>query len=705
MNDKKQRIIISIIYLLILVAMQIAFIDSILPITNSSFWLLNGIAGLILGRSLLNPHFTPPADAAINSFVTFISFISILDAPFMFPHQKLVCQLFLAFSAICFIVSIGVILNRREDAFEDRKLITISEKLVKKIGSPDIIFTIAVICAVWIFHIHKPFEIFIILTSWFVVVSFDPINWIWNLLKDLKNEITEDPPELVGTIAAHQVPGLTLIRQKNETRHPMGALMLLGDDQGPTRLGVALNYVGRDDGILLRTLSLPLPSALTDDAEKKELKSGVAIHMESTSKVKVETSLKRVDSIRGIVDIETNLQTLRFEVVNEEDISDGQLVDVKIGDQSVIYQIIDGATKEDAVQEKNKFGYVGAKARKIGIWDDKKDQFAPVPWLPKMNSPVYVCDPKKKEDNPEAVGYFPNTGYFAKIDISSAVTHNTAILGILGIGKSYLAMELCDRLVKENIKFICFDLTDQYKTDLPHLYDNKFHEEFNNVLSAASKGRPTKKSQEQGGSIIAFNKAVYKQVLSFLKSDKDALIFNPSQFRVSKQTSFVDNNGEASFEDLTPSQITALFSAASLKVCQEMGMADKARLCLVYEEAHTLVPEFNSVASKGDQLATAATARAILQGRKFGLGCFLITQRTANVTKTILNQCNSIFAMRTFDDSGKNFLSNFIGSDYANMLPSIKARQAVFFGKASSCEDPVLLRLNDREDFVKSHNK
>lgn len=114
-----------------------------------------------------------------------------------------------------------------------------------------------------------------------------------------------------------------------------------------------------------------------------------------------------------------------------------------------------------------------------------------------------------------------------------------------------------------------------------------------------------------------------------------------------------------------------------------------------------MIPEWNSAVSDGDKSATNRTARAILQGRKYGLGCILITQRTANVTKTILNQCNSIFAMRTFDDTGKNFISNYIGSEYADRLSSLSERQAVFYGKASSCKNPVLIRLNDREDFLK----
>jgi len=56
--------------------------------------------------------------------------------------------------------------------------------------------------------------------------------------------------------------------------------------------------------------------------------------------------------------------------------------------------------------------------------------------------------------------------------------------------------------------------------------------------------------------------------------------------------------------------------------------------------------------------------------------------------------------MRTFDDTGKDFLSNYIGSEYASILPSMEARHAVLFGKASCCENPVLLRLNDRDAFT-----
>jgi hypothetical protein len=72
-----------------------------------------------------------------------------------------------------------------------------------------------------------------------------------------------------------------------------------------------------------------------------------------------------------------------------------------------------------------------------------------------------------------------------------------------------------------------------------------------------------------------------------------------------------------------------------------------------------------------------------------------------NVSKTILNQCNTIFAMRTFDETGKDFLSNYISLKHATKLPTLQERQAVFFGRGSSCENPVMIRLNDRQDFLR----
>lgn len=130
----------------------------------------------------------------------------------------------------------------------------------------------------------------------------------------------------------------------------------------------------------------------------------------------------------------------------------------------------------------------------------------------------------------------------------------------------------------------------------------------------------------------------------------------------------------------------------------ERGKNIPAKLCVVFEEAHSLVPEWNQVAQKDDPGEVNRTARAILQGRKFGMGALVISQRTANVTKTILNQCNTIFAMQSFDQTGLDFLKNYMGEEYSHAISTLPARHAVLVGKASSSARPLIIRIDDMSE-------
>ena len=274
-----------------------------------------------------------------------------------------------------------------------------------------------------------------------------------------------------------------------------------------------------------------------------------------------------------------------------------------------------------------------------------------------------------------------------------------------------LAIELVERILANRIKVICLDLTNQYSNELSEFNDIQIeNKKIEKIQEAGKKDQDQwAENPDEGGSLPNLTEAIYQDLNNFLNKDNCQLvkIYNPSQLFATKQLSDPKSykDGEewrrsASLWEVSPVEITRIITEITLEICKDT-MTDKAKVCLVFEEAHSLVPEWGTVAFEGDKAATNGTARAILQGRKYGLGCLLITQRTANVTKSILNQCNTIFAMRTFDDTGKEFLSNYVGREYANILPSIHERHAVVFGKGSSCENPVLIRLNDQQDFMK----
>lgn len=703
-SEAKVRAVALVFYIAILLTVQDLFVDSGLRPNENAIWLYGGIASLLFGSRILNPYFTPPSGALINGVTALLALVSALPVVEPWTPNAYVLGATISFCAVVALVSIVLLIFRAPMGEEPSTGWRVFERAVVGLGSPNILFGVLVMAAVWLFHRNAPIEMFAILATFVAITVFRPVEALAKyVLWFLDRPKPINRADLIGSVAAHQSPGIVLVRQAEAQTIAQGTPMVISDQHGPPQLGVALNYVGRDEGNLLRMLTTSLPkrlAALHDGSAKSTSGMAVSIAVADEDKADVR-ALQWIDRLCGIVDTETSPEYLQFEVINEAGLAEGSLAAVRIGDnQSVIYQVVDGVTRDEVVQQKNKYGYARAKARKIGAWDDDGRRFCPVPWMPRMNAPVFLLEELEGGPAEDCIGHFPATPYGVRLDPQDCVTHNTAILGILGVGKSYLAIELVERMIAQGTKVVCLDLTNQYENLLEDFLDPEFEEARRAELAAAGQGGVAHQNKEQGGSRYNFKRAVFQKMREFMAEGDDHFLWviNPAQFRVTKQVSGM-YQGNAELAHLTASEITAIFSDAALFVCQELGMTDEARLCLVYEEAHSLVPEWNSVAAEGDKMATATSARAILQGRKYGLGCLLITQRTANVTKTILNQCNTIFAMRTFDDTGKDFLGNYIGSDYAAILPSMQPRHAVVFGKASSCENPVLIRLNDQDAF------
>ncbi len=579
------------------------------------------------------------------------------------------------------------------------------------LGNQKVVFSTVFIFSMVVFHSGSPREVIILSMTWILLVITEPDKHVWNISRRIWS-IWHSSQKLreIGIIAAYQVPRIILIRQNEKAKTEFGTILTYKDSHDIDKIGIVLNYVGRDETLLLRAIEISAPDDIKQEALKRNIniQTNTVVHLDYFEKNPLaKKEIKELDELSflvGIVDQDTSINKLEFEVIKEDDLSEGRLVEVSIQGKPVYYQIIEGITKEDVVAQKNKYGFARATALKVGAWNDKAHKFETVNWLPQINSPVFLKQVEKPILNVDAIGYFPRTSYYAQIkNIHDLITHNTAILGILGIGKSFLTLELVERIITEKIKVIIIDITNEYNKRLDCFYDEEIDKEFFKEVMEIGRGGKTKvsKNVEEGGAILSFKELIYNDLKGFLDSKNPYMIkiYNPAEFEVWRQDS-KPYKDEASMASLSPTEITQYISEAALKIVQPHGITDKARVCLIYEEAHSLVPEFSALVSDGDKGATNGTARAILQGRKFGLGCILVTQRTANVTKTILNQCNTIFAMRTFDDTGKTFLANYIGNDYTNRLSTLEAQQAIFYGKASNCENPVLLQLNDRDIFI-----
>ena len=124
------------------------------------------------------------------------------------------------------------------------------------------------------------------------------------------------------------------------------------------------------------------------------------------------------------------------------------------------------------------------------------------------------------------------------------------------------------------------------------------------------------------------------------------------------------------------------------------------KVCIVLEEAHTIIPEWNFSSShdKTSQALVNSIGQIALQGRKYNIGFLVIAQRTANVSKTILTQCNSVVVFQEFDKTSSDFLSNYLGPDFVNSLPNLQFKQAIAVGKAFKSNVPMIFEVPNIEE-------
>lgn len=712
--NQKTRFVLLLLDLVILCAASWFAFGRMFPASDDKgFWFYTALLGLLLGSRLDTPFFAKPADVVLYAAPAAIALALGNSWAQWSEGVRVAYCVAMAFCIVAGMLGGIAILTVDSKTGGWQRASNAARVLAETLGAPRTIYSVVIAFALFAFHGSSPKEFGIIVAAWVLTGVLSPLEGVLRIGRRLRRIFRPNTIfDADGEVVAYQTPGLILVRQFGSGNIETGDVVAVHDPLGKTRLALALDNVGRDEGVLLRTIEIAdaeVSAELRD--QLSALLPNAVVRVSAPDDATAQHRLvKTKGALVGLVAPDTSVERLFFEVVKEEGLEEGRLVEVQIGKRVVTYQLVNGLTKEEVVQHKNTHGFARAQAQKIGEWDAASERFKFVKWLPAPNAPVLLKSTADFVASSNAVGHFPGTNYPVSIkSIDELVTHNTAILGILGVGKSMLAIELVERMMASGVKVICLDLTNQYSQELADYYDQE-HEEgcLAKIQEAGEKDREDwADNPEEGGSISALREAILADLAAFLREDNQRRlkIFNPAQVVGSKQ---IKEPGQykvgaewkrgAALWSVTPVEVTRIVSEAALSLLQDK-MSSKARVCLVYEEAHSLIPEFSAVASPSDREASNGTARAILQGRKFGLGCLVVTQRTANVTKTILNQCNTVFAMRTFDETGKEFLANYIGKDYAASLSSISERHAVLFGKASSCENPILIRLNDREEF------
>jgi DNA helicase HerA-like ATPase len=112
---------------------------------------------------------------------------------------------------------------------------------------------------------------------------------------------------------------------------------------------------------------------------------------------------------------------------------------------------------------------------------------------------------------------------------------------------------------------------------------------------------------------------------------------------------------------------------------------------IVLEEAHRFAP------SAGESRAKRVLKTILSEGRKFGVGCCLVSQRPGKLDSDILSQCMTQIIMKIINPSDQDNIKQSVEAvtaDLLNELPSLTTGQAVVVG--SAINTPVTIRVRER---------
>ncbi|ASJ62237.1 ATPase (plasmid) [Sinorhizobium meliloti] len=120
---------------------------------------------------------------------------------------------------------------------------------------------------------------------------------------------------------------------------------------------------------------------------------------------------------------------------------------------------------------------------------------------------------------------------------------------------------------------------------------------------------------------------------------------------------------------------------------------------LVLEEAHSFVrrgANEDGPAENPAQLCRETFEKIAREGRKFGLGLMLSSQRPSELSPTILAQCNTFLLHRIVNDLDQALVARLVPDNVAGLLkelPSLPSRQAVLLGWATPI--PLLVEMDE----------
>lgn len=116
-------------------------------------------------------------------------------------------------------------------------------------------------------------------------------------------------------------------------------------------------------------------------------------------------------------------------------------------------------------------------------------------------------------------------------------------------------------------------------------------------------------------------------------------------------------------------------------------------ICLLCDEAHLYIPERTSQDAVSE-LSLKSFERIAKEGRKYGVSLVVISQRPAEVNRTVLSQCNNFISLRLSNAEDQTVIKRLLPDNLAGLtevLPILDIGEALVVGDASLLPTRILI--------------
>jgi len=649
------RFFLLAFFSLIFIALNWLFCRELFPDPNTAnLWFYSGIFMVLFSILFIEPYYSSPKNVITNVIPLLLVFLSIKSdftniAPWIFA------MVILGGLLLSSIIALALEDKNKSPEHKQNVIAEWLKNFVVLFGQGKVLYSAVFLYFLFTYYSTQSIYTLVLLVIWFFILAIDPKK-IKNTFSSANKEFDKNALGQIFGVQSRKIFLVKLFEDRKEIKKfdVVRFRYSMQDSNDFLMSGIVFDTYLLNQEKWAKVLQL---GRIKKDGSVSE--KNIVYKVTNNDEV---TSLEKdlnTNNFVGIVIEGSNIGKIKFEYSKkQDDLQEGDLIELKTNDKRLFYQVINGVTEKESLEHRNETGFIKGEAIQLGEWKNDDLSFQKHGWVPSINTPIFKADTSdievKSFEYPEyKLGIIPNTTLPSVINLAHAVSHHMALLGVTGSGKSFLAREIIKELTKDT-KIVCVDFTSEWKKELEKI----------------------------SLSVTVLNK---DNIDTFLNgTDKIGIVELPTM----SNTVEVISATEKLFE--------AIFNFAKKKYDEQTP----TKISLVLEEAHTIVPEekFLGVNNWDSKAIVNKMGQIALQGRKYGIGLLVIAQRTANVSKTVLTQCNTVICFQAFDETSFNFLGNYVGKDLVLTLPNLKQYNAIVTGKAVKSNVPMIIDLTRKEE-------